>query len=108
MATITSKRVILRTPSMLRIKKSYVDYSYADITNIVLDRGPLRSTIMLDLKMDVNDLVIEDIPNDMAQQAFPAHPGRHRSGKGNRRSLRRIFLTLERSDFYSRGTNCWQ
>jgi hypothetical protein len=69
-ATITSKRVILRTPSMLRIKKSYVDYSYADITNIVLDKGPLRSTIMLNLKMDANDLVIEDIPNDMAQQAF--------------------------------------
>jgi len=69
-ATITSKRVILRRPSMLRIKKSYVDYSYADITNIVLDKGPLRSTIMLNLKMDANDLVIEDIPNEMAQQAF--------------------------------------
>lgn len=69
-ATITSKRVILRRPSMLRIKKSYVDYSYADITNIVLDKGPLRSTIMLNLKMDANDLVIEDIPNDMAQRAF--------------------------------------
>jgi hypothetical protein len=25
---------------------------------------------MLNLKMDANDLVIEDIPNDMAQQAF--------------------------------------
>jgi len=68
--TITSKRVILRRPSMLRIKKSYVDYSYSDITNIVLDKGPLRSTIMLNLKMDANDLVIEDIPNEMAQQAF--------------------------------------
>ncbi len=69
-ATITNKRVILRRPSMLRIKKSYVDYSYGDITNIVLDKGPLRSTIMLNLKMDANDLVIEDIPNQMAQQAF--------------------------------------
>ena len=69
-ATITNKRIILRRPSMLRIKKSYVDYSYGDITNIVLDKGPLRSTIMLNLKMDANDLVIEDIPNEMAQQAF--------------------------------------
>jgi len=68
--TITSKRVILRRPSMLRIKKSYVDYGYPDITNIVLDKGPLRSTIMLNLKMDANDLVIEDVPNEMAQQAF--------------------------------------
>lgn len=69
-ATITNKRVMLRTPSMLRIKKSYVDYSYADITNIVLDKGPLRSTIMLNLRLDANDLVIEDIPNEMAQHAF--------------------------------------
>lgn len=69
-ATITSKRVILRTPSMLRIRKSYVDYSYSDITNIVLDKGPLRATIMLNLKMDANDLVIDDIPNNMAQEAF--------------------------------------
>jgi hypothetical protein len=69
-ATITSKRVILRRPSMLRIKKSYTDYLYSDITNIVLDKGPLRSTIMLNLRMDANDLVIEDIPNEMAQQAF--------------------------------------
>jgi hypothetical protein len=68
--TITSKRVILRRPFMLRIKKNYVDYSYSDITNIVLDKGPFRSTIMLNLKMDTHDLVIEDIPNKSAQQAF--------------------------------------
>lgn len=69
-ATITTKRVILRKPSMLRIKKSYTDYLYSDITNIVLDKGPLRSTIMLNLRMDAHDLVIEDVPNEMAQQAF--------------------------------------
>lgn len=68
--TITSKRVILRRPSMMRMKKSYVDFSYSDITNIILDKGLLRSTIMLNLKIDGNDLVIENIPNDMAQQAF--------------------------------------
>lgn len=32
-ATITNKRVILRSPSILRIKISDVDYSFADITN---------------------------------------------------------------------------
>ena len=68
--TITNKRVVLRKPAMLRIKKTYVDYSYADITNVVMDKGPLRSTMMLNLKMDAHDLVIEDVPNDMAQQAF--------------------------------------
>jgi hypothetical protein len=25
---------------------------------------------MLNLKMDANDMIIDDIPNDMAQQAF--------------------------------------
>jgi hypothetical protein len=64
--TITNKRVILRKPSMMRIKKSYLDYSYGDMTNIVLDRGLRRSN----LRLDNHDLVIEDIPNDMAQQAF--------------------------------------
>jgi len=31
----------------------------------VLDKGHLRSTIMLNLKMEANDLVIEDTPNEM-------------------------------------------
>lgn len=68
--TLTDRRVILRRPSLLRIKKTFIDYSYRDITNVVLNKGPLRSTIMLNLKLDANDLVIEDIQNDEAQQAF--------------------------------------
>ena len=67
---ITTRRIILRKPSMLKIKKSYVDYRYSDIANIILDKGPLRSTIILNLKMDANDLIIESVPNDMAQKAF--------------------------------------
>lgn len=69
-AMIASKRVILRRPLMITIKKSHIDYSYADITNIVPNKLPLRSTIMLNIKMAANDLVIKDIPNDMAKQAF--------------------------------------
>ena len=67
---ITSRRVILRKPSMMNIKKSYTDYNYSDISNIILDKGPLRSTIILNLKLDANDLIIESVPNEMAQQAF--------------------------------------
>lgn len=67
---ITDRRVILRRPSMLTIKKSYTDYSYADIVNVSLDKGPLRSTIKLNLRMDSNDLLVEDIPNDDAEDAF--------------------------------------
>ncbi len=68
--TITNKRLILRKPSMLRIKKTFVDYFYSDIANVVLNKGPLRSTLMLNLRFEGNDLVIEDIPNDDALEAF--------------------------------------
>ena len=67
---ITDRRVIMRKPSMLTIKKSYTDYGYADILNVSIDRGPLRSTLKLNLKIDANDLLVEDIPNDQAQEAF--------------------------------------
>ncbi|MEO9296316.1 MAG: PH domain-containing protein [Nitrososphaera sp.] len=67
---ITDRRVIMRKPSMLAIKKSYTDYGYADILNVSIDRGPLRSTLRLNLKMDASDLLVEDIPNDDAQEAF--------------------------------------
>ncbi len=67
---ITDKRVIFRKPSMLTIKKSFTDYSYADILNVTIDKGPLRSTLNLNLRMDSNDLLVDDIPNDEAQEAF--------------------------------------
>ena len=59
--TITNQRVIGCRPSLLRIRKSFIDFMYSDITNIVLDKGPLHSSIMLNLRMDSYDLVIEDI-----------------------------------------------
>lgn len=67
---ITDKRVIFRKPSMLTIKKSFTDYSFADILNVTIDKGPLRSTLNLNLKMDGTDLKVDDIPNDEAQEAF--------------------------------------
>lgn len=67
---ITDKRVIFRKPSMLTIKKSFTDYSFADILNVTIDKGPLRSTLNLNLKLDGTDLKVDDIPNDEAQEAF--------------------------------------
>jgi hypothetical protein len=67
---ITDKRVIFRKPSMLTIKKSFTDYSFADIINVTIDKGPLRSTLNLNLKLDGSDLKVDDIPNDEAQEAF--------------------------------------
>lgn len=68
--SVTDKRVIFRKPSMLTIKKSFTDYSYADIVNVTIDKGPLRSTLNLNLRMDGTDLEVDDIPNDEAQEAF--------------------------------------
>lgn len=67
---ITTKRVIFRKPSMLTIKKSFTDYSFADILNVNIEKGPLRSTLNLNLRLDGSDLVVDDIPNDDAQEAF--------------------------------------
>lgn len=67
---VTNKRVILRKPTMLSIKKKYTDYSYADILNVTIDKGPLRSTLKLNLRMDGSDLLVEDLPNDDAEMAF--------------------------------------
>jgi len=67
---ITNRRVIFRKPSMLTIKKSFTDYSYADILNVTIDKGPLRSTLNLNLRMDGSDLLVDDIPNGAAQAAF--------------------------------------
>ena len=67
---ITDRRVIFRKPSMLTIKKSFTDYSYADVLNVTIDKGPLRSTLNLNLRLDGSDLLVDDIPNDEAQEAF--------------------------------------
>jgi len=67
---ITDKRLILRKPSMLHLRKSYTDYSFADILNVTINKGPLRSTLKLNLRLDGSDLEVEDIPNDEAQEAF--------------------------------------
>lgn len=68
--TITDRRIILRRPSMLTIKKRFTDYGYADILNVTIDKGPLRSTLRLNLKLDGRDLILEDIPNGDAEEAF--------------------------------------
>lgn len=67
---VTNKRVIFRKPELLAMKKKYTDYGYADILNVSIDKGPLRSTIKLNLRLDGSDLLVEDIPNDDAELAF--------------------------------------
>ena len=67
---ITNERVILRHPHALGLKKDYTDYSYRDITNVVLDKGILRSNIKLTVKRDEKILELGQLPNSLAEQAY--------------------------------------
>jgi hypothetical protein len=67
---ITNGRVILRHPHALRLKKDYTDYSYQDITNVVLDKGITRSTIKLTIRRDEKLLELGKLPNPLAEKAY--------------------------------------
>ena len=67
---ITNGRVILRHPHALRLKKDYTDYSYQDITNVVLDKGIMRSTLKLTIKRDEKLLELGKLPNSLAEKAY--------------------------------------
>jgi hypothetical protein len=67
---ITNGRVILRHPHALGLKKDYTDYSYQDITNVVLDKGIMRSTIKLTIKRDEKLLELDKLPNLLAEKAY--------------------------------------
>ena len=67
---ITNRRIIFRKPSKLRLKKSFTDYSYADIQNVKISKGLLRSKLTVNLRLDGSDFSIDNIANDKAEEAF--------------------------------------
>lgn len=67
---ITNERVILRHPHALGIKKDYTDYNYQDISNVMLDKGVLRSTVRFTLRFGGQPLELSDLPNSDAQKAY--------------------------------------
>lgn len=67
---ITNERVILRHPHALGIKKDYTDYNYQDISNVMLDKGVLRSTVRFTLRFGGQPLELGDLPNSDAQKAY--------------------------------------
>ena len=67
---ITNGRVILRHPHALRLKKDYTDYSYQDITNVVLDKGVMRSTLRLTVKREEKVVELGKLPNSLAEKAY--------------------------------------
>ncbi len=67
---ITNERIILRHPHALGLKKDYTDYNYQDVANVVLDKGVLRSTLRLTLRLGGEPLTLGDLPNSDAEKAY--------------------------------------
>ncbi len=67
---LTNERIILRHPHALGLRKDYTDYNYQDITNVVLDKGVLRSTIQLILRFGGEPSLLNDLPNSQAEEAY--------------------------------------
>jgi hypothetical protein len=67
---ITNERIILRHPHALGLKKDYTDFNYKDISNVVLEKGILRSKIKLTLKPGAEPLALGDLSNSDAEKAY--------------------------------------
>jgi len=67
---ITSERIILRHPHALGTQKDFTDFNYRDISNVVLEKGILRSTIKCTLRLGGEPLSLDDLANDDAEKAY--------------------------------------
>lgn len=67
---ITNKRVILRHPHALGLKKDFTDYNYVDFEDATIDKGILRSTVRCKFKSNIPPLILNDIPNADAEKAY--------------------------------------
>ena len=67
---ITNERIILRHPHALTLKKDYTDFNYQDISNVVLDKGILRSTVKCTLRFGGDPLELTELPNSQAERAY--------------------------------------
>jgi hypothetical protein len=67
---ITNLRIILRHPHAMGLRKDYTDFNYQDISNVILKKGVLRSTVECALRFGGDPLTLDDLPNDDAQKAY--------------------------------------
>jgi Bacterial PH domain len=67
---ITNQRLILRHPRALRPRKDYTGYDYQDISNVVMEKGILRSTVKCTLRYGGQPLRFGDLPNSDAERAY--------------------------------------
>ncbi|MDG6996577.1 MAG: PH domain-containing protein [Nitrososphaerota archaeon] len=67
---LTNERIILRHPHALGLKKDYTDFNYQELSNVVLDKGIMRSSVKCIMKGGGDPLILNDLPNEDAERAF--------------------------------------
>jgi len=67
---ITSQRIILRHPHAMRLRNDYTDFNYQDVSNVLLAKGLLRSTVKCTLRFGGEPLELSGLPNSDAERAY--------------------------------------
>jgi len=66
---LTNGRIILLHPHALGIKKDHTDFSYRDLSKVVLEKGATSSTIKITLRLG-GELTLGDLPSLDAEKAY--------------------------------------
>ena len=61
---VTTQRLIIRKPTSLGLRKNIEDYRFADIANVKLHKGIVRSSILLKVRFLSDDLEIDNISKE--------------------------------------------
>jgi len=83
---LTNERIILRHTHALGLKKDYTDFNYGDISNVILEKGVVRSTIKSTLRLGGEPLALGDLPNADAEKAYGIIRGNIARSQDARRS----------------------
>jgi hypothetical protein len=61
---VTTNRLMIRKPTSLGLRKNIEDYHFADIANVKLHKGIVRSSILLKVRFLSDDLEIDNISKE--------------------------------------------
>lgn len=67
---ITNERIIVRHPHALGLKKDYTDFGYRDVSNVIMEKGILRSTVRCTLRFGGEPLSLGELPNSDAEKTY--------------------------------------
>ncbi len=65
---VTTNRLMIRKPTSLGLRKNIEDYRFADIANVKLHKGIVRSSVLLKVRFLSDDLEIDNISKEAADR----------------------------------------